>query len=669
MKPPDRPEPDEELPEPLPDAVDETLAAGQREELAGVLACLLRREAVRRREEAAPSRQFGRFRIVRELGRGGSGVVFLAHDTVLGREVALKLPRPEVLLSPPLRQRFLREARAAAGLDHPHLVGVYEAGAVGDICYIASAYCPGPTLKDWLRQWSAAVPTRACAAFVAMLADATHFFHERGILHRDLKPANILLRKSENRNPKSEKKPEECGSDFGFRFSDFEPKVTDFGLAKFFQETAGAEAPTRTGAVLGTAQYMAPEQAEGRSRQIGPGTDVWALGVILYELLTGQVPFPGATDIEVGRRISAAEPAAPQTLRPEVESGLQTICLKCLHKEPSGRYQTARDLADDLRCFLANEPIAARPPSPWGRYWKSGRRSALAAFLFLLIVCLPLLILSAAWLPRAAGPQSEEERQEAEYQAALAPLKREVDEGRPVTVVASKRLAYRWRAGHGRISFPQSRDGTRLMRVAATEPSLLELFPAPGIAAYRIEVTMRQDESYSHFGDAGLCAGHSSQLVDNRPQHFFVRASFADLGDAAWSFRDARGRKGSMVQLCLCYVGTSAESPFRISHAYSSVLFYVPAQAATARGPGPWRTLTVDVRPNAFDVHWDGRTARLVPGKVLSRWWRGLRRDFPELRGVNREPPLRGPLGLYLYGCSVSIKRLTVTPLPDGLSN
>ena len=294
-----------------------------------------------------PGGRFGRFEIVRQLGRGGGGAVFLAIDPELDRRVALKVPRPEALITPELRRRFHREARLAAALDHPNIVPVHEAGEVGPICYIASAYCEGLTLADWLRGRDRPDAPRAAAALVATLAEAVQHAHRGGVLHRDIKPSNVLLT------------PRPAAAPMGRVLDrDFTPRLADFGLARLIEATGGE---TRTGAVLGTPQYMAPEQAEGRSRDHGPATDVHALGVLLYELLTDRPPFRGDSDLGTLRLIAGEEPIAPRRLRPSVPRDLEVICLKCLEKEPRRRYGSAEALADDLRRFLADEPIRARP--------------------------------------------------------------------------------------------------------------------------------------------------------------------------------------------------------------------------------------------------------------------------------------------------------------------
>jgi tetratricopeptide (TPR) repeat protein len=344
----------------------------------------------------------GRFTLFRELGRGGFGVVYLAHDPGLGRDVAIKVPRAEALLTADLRQRFLREARAAAGLDHPNLVPVYEAGEVGPVCYIASAYCPGPTLAAWLQAQTGPVPHADAARLVALLARGIQHAHERGIVHRDLKPANVLLGPAK---PQAEEGGAACGL--------AGPRITDFGLAKIMD---GAEpGHTQTGAVLGTPAYMAPEQASGKAHDIGPLVDVWALGAILYECLTGRPPFQADTPVETLLLVRTEEPLPPARLRPRLPRDLETICLKCLQKAPEKRYASAAELADDLERFLAGAPIRARPTPAWerGLMW-ARKRPAVAALLALCGAALMALVvggwLTSASLARAGRAKAEEAR-------------------------------------------------------------------------------------------------------------------------------------------------------------------------------------------------------------------------------------------------------------------
>lgn len=324
--------------------------------------------------------KIGRFQILRELGRGGFGVVLLAYDPVLGREVALKVPRPETLLTTSLRERMIREAQAAAGLSHPNLVQVYEAGQVGPIFYVASAYCPGQTLARWIaeRQRLPVCPRQA-AGLLALLADAVQHAHARGILHRDISPSNILLEPHEGITSAGELDMGE-----GERFV---PRLTDFGLARFIERRSTEDTsatPART--ILGTPSSMAPEQLNGGPDVQGPASDVYGLGAILYELLGGRPPHQGKTDSETLVHLMRDEPVDLRPLRRNVPRDLEAICLRCLEREPCKRYASAAELADDLRRFLHGAPTQARPLGLTARGAKWACRQPAAAAI--LAICL-----------------------------------------------------------------------------------------------------------------------------------------------------------------------------------------------------------------------------------------------------------------------------------------
>jgi serine/threonine-protein kinase len=287
------------------------------------------------------------------LGRGGMGVVYRARHRKLNRTVALKMILAGAYASSPDRARFQREAEAVAALRHPNVVQVYDSGEAGGRPYFAMEFVEGGTLADKLA--GTPLPARPAADLVAALAGAVQAAHACGVVHRDLKPANVLLT------------------------ADGTPKVTDFGLARHVEAGPGL---TLSGTRVGTPSYMAPEQALGRSRAIGPATDIYALGATLYELLTGRPPFQGESAAETERQVIAADPVSPSRLNPRVPRDLETICLKCLHKDPARRYPSAAALADDLRRFLDGAPIAARRVGPLERVVKwVRRRPALAAAL------------------------------------------------------------------------------------------------------------------------------------------------------------------------------------------------------------------------------------------------------------------------------------------------
>jgi tetratricopeptide (TPR) repeat protein len=297
--------------------------------------------------------------LVEVLGSGGMGVVFKARQATLDRDVAVKFLRDDHRTDSERRERFLQEARAVARLRHPHLVQLYEFGEVpaagGSTSqpYLVLEYVSGGSLAD-LARGSPQAPGEA-ARLVATLADAIHYAHQQGVIHRDLKPANVLLQWVEVQG--EGQTVAQRGTRLRPLTADFCAKVTDFGLAKF---VAGSDL-TRSGDVLGTPSYMAPEQAGARSGPITAAVDVYGLGAILYEALTGRPPFAAGTVDATLALVRLDEPLPPRRLQPTVPRDLETICLKCLRKEPGRRYASAQDLADDLRRFGAGEPVRARP--------------------------------------------------------------------------------------------------------------------------------------------------------------------------------------------------------------------------------------------------------------------------------------------------------------------
>ncbi len=375
-------------------------------------------------------RRFGRFLVRRELGRGAFGVVSQAYDPHLRREVALKVPRAEVQVTPELRTRFRHEAMAAAGLDHPNIVPVYEAGEEGPVCFITSAYCPGTTLAAWLRRRSGPVPCNMAAGLVATLAEAVEHAHGRGVLHRDLKPSNVLLEVPATGEPAADG-------------SELVPRITDFGLAKLLDALPAEDStanPTVTGVILGTPCYMAPEQAEGRAGAVGPAADIYSLGVILYEVLTGRPPFQEDSALETLVQVRTQDPLPPSRLRPRLPRDLETVCLKCLNKPPQARYPSAQALAEDLRRFLAALPIRARPTPAWERAFKWVRRHPARAAAVAAVASTAIAVAVVIGLANVRL-QRERDRAELRRREAVANLRKARDAvDRMLTRVSEVRL-------------------------------------------------------------------------------------------------------------------------------------------------------------------------------------------------------------------------------------
>jgi serine/threonine-protein kinase len=286
------------------------------------------------------------YEILEELGRGGMGLVYKARQQGLNRIVALKMILAGGHASDADLARFRAEAEAIARLRHPNIVQVYEVGEHGGLPYFSLEFCPGGSLERKLN--GTPLAPREAAELVGKLARAIHEAHRKGILHRDLKPANVLVGE------------------------DGTPKITDFGLAKRLDAPSGQ---TASGAILGTPSYMAPEQAAGKTNEIGPSADVYGLGATLYELLTGRPPFRAATPLDTLLQALENDPAPIRLLNPQVERDLEAICLKCLEKDPARRYPSALLLAADLERYLAGEPISVRSINVLERLARTLRRS------------------------------------------------------------------------------------------------------------------------------------------------------------------------------------------------------------------------------------------------------------------------------------------------------
>jgi WD40 repeat protein/tRNA A-37 threonylcarbamoyl transferase component Bud32 len=366
--------------------------------------------------------RIGPYELLGEIGRGGMGVVYKARQIELDRIVALKMIRaPDA--GQEQRARFLKEAAVAARLQHPNIVQVYEVGQHDDGPFLSMEYVAGGSLEQKIGREP--LSDRQAAEMVEKLTIAMHFAHQHGVVHRDLKPGNVLLTE------------------------DGIPKVTDFGLAK--RSWVAEQGATRSGAILGTPGYMAPEQALGRTRAVGPAADIYALGAILYELITGRPPFLAASLLETLEQVRFQEPVPPRWLRPQLPRDLETICCRCLQKEPSSRYASAQALADDLHRFLRGEPVEARPVGWLERTGKWARRRPVIAGLLATVVLLTTLgFTGILWQWRRA----ERRRQDLEVALDAARTAREAERAQREKADASlyfHRIALahsEWLAGH-----------------------------------------------------------------------------------------------------------------------------------------------------------------------------------------------------------------------------
>jgi serine/threonine-protein kinase len=323
----------------------------------------------------ATVRYFGDYELLAEIARGGMGVVYRARQVSLNRIVALKMILAGQLASEADVQRFRHEAEAAGNLDHLNIVPIYEVGEHEGQHYFSMKLIEGPSLSHRTAEFRSDL--KAAARLMATVARAVHYAHQRGILHRDLKPGNILID------------------------AEGQPHVTDFGLAK---RLAGGAGLTQSGAVVGTPAYMSPEQAAAR-KDLSTAADVWSLGAILYELLTGRPPFQADNPLDTLLQVLEKEPAAPRSVNGTIDRDLEAVCLKCLEKDPQRRYSSAAALAEDLQRWLQDEPTLARPIGLEERAWRWLRRRRRAVAIWALGAAVPTLVLLASTFFRKEAEQ------------------------------------------------------------------------------------------------------------------------------------------------------------------------------------------------------------------------------------------------------------------------
>jgi serine/threonine protein kinase/WD40 repeat protein len=478
--------------------------------------------------------------ILAELGRGGMGVIYKARQVGLNRLVALKLISAGDLAGPVELARFRTEAESVAKLQHPHVVQIYEVGQLNRIPFLALEFMDRGSLASCLAGKPLA-PHHA-AELVETLARAVQAAHDHGIIHRDLKPANVLLATPPPARDAATTPPAGIVGLLGV------PKITDFGLAKCLADDVGQ---TVSGAILGTPGYMAPEQAAGQTRHVGPAADIYALGAILYEVLLGRPPFVGATMLETLEMVRSDEPVSPSRLRPNLPRDLVTICLKALAKEPERRYATATALGDDLRRFQTGLPVKARRAPPWEVGWRWCARNPLAAslsaglalLLVILLIGLPFTLLLRGERDKALANQQRAEKAEAEVRALSDHVKIQAHLANATAARRSRREGQRFHALAEIRAAMQLQPGPELRHALRNEACAALALPDLALAELRHPlpadtVTCAFDGThaiYARTNRSGLCS--IRRMADDSEIH-----SLAGLGKLAIPIMSADGR-------------------------------------------------------------------------------------------------------------------------------
>jgi hypothetical protein len=558
---------------------------------------------------AAPAgRAFGKYRLLEVVARGGMGVVYKAEDTSLRRTVALKMIRTGFLASADEVRRFRQEAQAAAPLRHPHVIPIYEVGEQDGYHYFTMPFADGGSLAE--RMEGLRADPRAAVALVEKIARAVHAAHAHGILHRDLKPANVLL--------------DERG----------EPLIADFGLAKFLD---GGPCLTDSGQVIGTPAYLSPEQVAGRSDLFGPATDVWALGVILFELFAGRRPFASDDRGDLIRSILTAEPPTPRELRPELDGSIESVILKCLSKEPSRRYASAEALADDLHRWLHGESLADDTATLRTARFRARRRLVFAVLGLLLVAIVAVI---AAYFPKGSQPSAPPPGAE----PPLAPPLVLIGETGPLPQQS------RWLRGGTKIK-DVTQPGEPVSFGAeefAEGYALVELLEAPPWPRYRLEAEVRGDER--------------PVKGDSRVGLFFAHQKYADGPDEVLGLFLAYINEGQGGGVLAPAFGVYREAGPRRSFYRSQldVLHLLSPEWRPGR-PLPWRRIAVEV--TAEEV-------RFFQGDQLEeKFAPAASKVKPTLtisgRSVKVVPKVQaGGLGLVLDEGQGSFRNVIVKPLP-----
>jgi serine/threonine protein kinase len=480
------------------------------------------------------------YEVLGVLGRGGMGVVYKARQQGLNRLVALKMIIGGAHARPTDRGRFRQEAEAVAALQHPNIVQVYETGERDGLPFFSLEFLDGGSLQEKCK--GQPLPPRAAAECVERLALAMQYAHDHGIVHRDLKPANILLARSAEKSTTSvgARSTRTMAAAVTIADGAYIPKITDFGLAKRLEAESGF---TGTGAILGTPSYMAPEQAEGKTHAIGPLADIYALGAILYELLTGRPPFLGTDAMDTILKVRSVDPIPPSQSQPKTPRDLETVCLKCLLKEPEKRYSTAGELAADLRRFLDGQPVQARPVPAWEKAYKYAKRypsHAIAVALATAIMIGVPVGFAIAW-QRERGLKNKEQmaRETAEFQRDRA--QRRLGDTRAAVdslLVRVGNFEIKNSPKMERVRYKMLADSlaiyNRLLKEESTDPGVREdaAWAHLGIGRIRDMLGQRSSAIAEYRQATELFGGLVDANKDKDPKEDGVQSQHANLADA-----------------------------------------------------------------------------------------------------------------------------------------
>lgn len=550
------------------------------------------------------------YELAEEVGRGGYGIVYRARDVRLGRTVAVKVLKHGALADAPDRARFLTEARAAARLAHPHIVPVFEVGEADGIPYIVMEFMAGGPLSRRLD--GTPLPAREAASLVETLARAVDYAHGQGVLHRDLKPGNVLVHGPEAGQLAPPLGPALC------------PKVADFGTARLL-DTPHELTPTQ--AVLGTPSYMAPEQAGGRSRQVGPPADVYSLGAILYELLTGRAPFKAATPFETLLLVRDQEPVPVRRLNPAVPRDLETVALKCLEKDPTKRYPSAGALADDLGRWRAGRPILARPVGVVGKAVRWARRHPAASLLtgaLVLLAIASLATVTVLWRRSVErGELAERRRDEIQAREKLATeaLDRSVLliggwRGKSVEVLPREREAIGEILGlYERLLAETNNDPAARWKLVRVSEVIANIYWFVGDPAQADRIHLRAIE---------LLEGLAAEFPDDPECRFELARHLTGItGGHASSLSRQEAVRKSVDILSALRASDPARRDWAVQHANNLTLLarYDPARSdgLLADAQAICRTLLVD-NPTDHDVRLIEAATRITRGTNAARY-------------------------------------------------